>query len=409
MAFLYNPNKTSPLIIYGYSGGYGNYTGYMPETNSPYVFTVFGDANFKGRIFLDGVPFLTQNDTNLLNPMFGSGTMGLADSGHLEISGSNLQNQIFSIYNETGTFYKKSNPENYIKSGDVNTKLVGLISTGSADLRYVTGISITGGLGIKGPLNINAGANIVLTQQGTNTVSIASTAAGGGVLGGVTGLSITGGLAISGAIGYFGGGDIRIIQSGNSIVVSGSSSAPGAGEANTATNIGIGSGIFSGKVGVDLKFKTILAGDGIALNGDAEEFVISSRPLWFQYTVGSVTYTNMATGQTFFANSSAYIIPVNLSSFTGVNLVINKVGTAGQPLSFLFLGYNNTFSTTATVYRPLVTSHPKSRIDVTNTIINSGWFPIEAAARTNTFLALLASGSNGVLDPVFGAIIAYFK
>jgi hypothetical protein len=334
----------------------------------------------------------------------------------------------------SGEFYKASNPAAYITSTNLN----GLGTTGSFDLRYlqtgvsgeflklnnlnglistgshslinsVTGISISGGLGLTGAININAGSNITITQAGLNTFSIASTAVGGGALGGVTGMSITGGVAISGAINYFGGGDIKVIQSGNSIVVSGSSSAPGAGEANTASNLGNGSGLYSTKSSVDLQFKSLVPGDGVYLSGDNNEIKIVAPRQWFQFTIGSVTLTNMATGQTFLAGSSAYVQLVDLSPFTGVSLSVNKVGTAGQPLSFLFLGYRSAFSATATAYAPLVNSHPKTYIDFTNNIVNSGWFPITQAARSQTYLALLSSGGNGTLDPVVGSIVAYFK
>lgn len=47
------------------------------------------------------------------------------------------------------------------------------------------------------------------------------------------------------------------------------------GEANTSSNVGIGEGnVFKAKVGVDLQFKTLLAGDDIDIQDDTDEVVI---------------------------------------------------------------------------------------------------------------------------------------
>lgn len=50
----------------------------------------------------------------------------------------------------------------------------------------------------------------------------------------------------------------------------------GAGEANTASNIGAGTGVFASKSGVDLRFKTIIGQGGITVTSDADEIFISS-------------------------------------------------------------------------------------------------------------------------------------
>ena len=49
--------------------------------------------------------------------------------------------------------------------------------------------------------------------------------------------------------------------------------APGSGEANTASNLG-GVGLFAGKVGVDLRFKGLAAGQGVTLYSDANTVTI---------------------------------------------------------------------------------------------------------------------------------------
>lgn len=52
--------------------------------------------------------------------------------------------------------------------------------------------------------------------------------------------------------------------------------APGTGEANTASNLGAGTAIFASKVGVDLQFKTLVAGSGVTISNTGTTVTISS-------------------------------------------------------------------------------------------------------------------------------------
>lgn len=49
------------------------------------------------------------------------------------------------------------------------------------------------------------------------------------------------------------------------------------GEANTASNIGLGEGVFSSKVGVDLRFRSLLSGSGISIAGSGDTIRADSR------------------------------------------------------------------------------------------------------------------------------------
>jgi hypothetical protein len=48
------------------------------------------------------------------------------------------------------------------------------------------------------------------------------------------------------------------------------------GETNTASNLGSGNGVFASKVGVDLRFKSLLAGSGVSISNTANDITIAS-------------------------------------------------------------------------------------------------------------------------------------
>ena len=67
------------------------------------------------------------------------------------------------------------------------------------------------------------------------------------------------------------GGETVLIRSIKSVIT-----APQAGEANTATNLGTGQGVFSTKSGVDLRFKTLLEGGNITITDLGNELAITA-------------------------------------------------------------------------------------------------------------------------------------
>ena len=102
---------------------------------------------------------------------------------------------------------------------------------------------------------IKVGNNLSVTQDGTlsaddqsYTLPIASASTLGGVK--PDGSTIT-------------------INSGNGIISS-------TGEANTASNLGSGEGIFSSKSGANLQFKSLKAGSNVTISSDSSEITISS-------------------------------------------------------------------------------------------------------------------------------------
>jgi hypothetical protein len=114
---------------------------------------------------------------------------------------------------------------------------------------------------------------------------------------------------LSGSSGYGvrdNSGTIEIKNSG------GAWAAPSAGgEANTASNLGTGEGIFGTKVGVDLRFKSLIAGTGVTFSTTTNDITINSSA-----TGGGATTTiNNATGPAFtFATSSDTNLGLNITS-----------------------------------------------------------------------------------------------
>lgn len=102
------------------------------------------------------------------------------------------------------------------------------------------------------------------------------------------------------------------------------------GEVNTASNLGLGEPIFDSKLGVDLKFKSLVAGNNIELTSNLTNIVIDNiAPL------GEInTASNIGTGQALFKQKDLLNLEFKtLTQGTGINLInntndINIVNTA---------------------------------------------------------------------------------
>lgn len=102
------------------------------------------------------------------------------------------------------------------------------------------------------------------------------------------------------------------------------------GQNNTASNVGVGSGIFKEKIGVDLKFKSISAGNGVALSITSNEIVVTN-------VQSSISEVNADVG-TINASSPGESITIaggtNISTeVSGTTLTINSLTDLSTDLS----------------------------------------------------------------------------
>ncbi len=67
---------------------------------------------------------------------------------------------------------------------------------------------------------------------------------------------------------------IQLLSNGFFVITTGGGG--GGGEVNTASNVGTGEGVFKQKLGVDLQFKTLIAGTGVNITSAADELTIDA-------------------------------------------------------------------------------------------------------------------------------------
>jgi hypothetical protein len=134
--------------------------------------------------------------------------------------------------------------------------------------------------------------------------------------------------------GLTGAGNVSIYLSGQSIVVSGSA-AEGAGEINTASNIGTGIGLVSGKVGVDIKVKTLVSAS------PALEIVNSgNNSVAINYNLGDIS-------------SGAFLVPTGLSSSATIWKPIANT-PALEEGTWLVIGQVLLYTATTNLARPSI-------------------------------------------------------
>lgn len=184
-----------------------------------------------------------------------------------------------------------------IPSGSGETNTASNAGSGAGVFKSKTGVD----LAFK---SLIAGTNVTITP-GTNDITIAATGGSGEVntasnAGSGTGIfkSKTGvDLAFKSLIA---GSGVTLTPGTNDITIT---ATGGSGEANTASNVGGGNGIFKQKTGVDLELKTLVAGSNVTITPGASTITIAAtgggsslETQWLSFDSGNVKI--LATGTT---------------------------------------------------------------------------------------------------------------
>lgn len=177
----------------------------------------------------------------------------------------------------------------------------------------------------------------------------------------------------------------------------------GGGAANVASlNGGTGAILLTGAGATTVS----VVGQTITVSSSAGAGSVS--PLCVPFNPATSTIATNAPAAAGFFNANAGVVTfVNLAPYTGYQLVCNKLGVAGAVASAVYMGTLGHFSTTPAQYRDVETVPTRLRTNRQNEVICSGWKPLLASARSGVYLALLSSGGDGALDPVFGRIDCY--
>ena len=121
------------------------------------------------------------------------------------------------------------------------------------------------------------------------------------------------------------------------------------------------------------------------------------------------TWGSMPSALSFFDGSTAFITAAELTNFTQVRFMVNKLGTAGNSGSILVLRYSTTYTQNVNLWSTIGTSSVQVSINVTNSFLETAWIDLVAGAKGDVFLSVLGSGGNGSISPVFGMITAEFR
>jgi len=112
---------------------------------------------------------------------------------------------------------------------------------------------------------------------------------------------------------------------------------PSSGEANTASNVGTGTGLFKQKTSVDLEFKSLLAGFGLSVSGGTNEVTIAEDIAVTTLTDAGTVAVDADLGPHFMltvAGNRTLGNPTNSAVGKYLVLVVSQDGTGNRTLAF---------------------------------------------------------------------------
>jgi hypothetical protein len=177
------------------------------------------------------------------------------------------------------------------------------------------------------------------------------------------------------------GANITVTQQADTITIA---TGGAVGEANTASNVGAGEGVFAQKNVLDLEFKSLIARKGITVSSTADEITFDGVPFTGAGAIGMVPDPLTSTGNNYLADDGAFkAVPV--SPVGGAALSFNfdsDTNTAVDPGTG-DMRVNNADQTLATIVSASITSALSNNIG-----------PILLAAQPGDYMGIWDTNSS---------------
>lgn len=122
------------------------------------------------------------------------------------------------------------------------------------------------------PLSVDASGRLLVNVSGLNVGEVnvgENLGSGSGIYAGKSGVNLQFKTFVA-------GDNVTITGSGNTLIVASSGGGGGGGETNTASNVGTGASGFKQKTGVDLEFRSFVAGSGIEITENTNDLTFKS-------------------------------------------------------------------------------------------------------------------------------------
>lgn len=208
---------------------------------------------------------------------------------------------------------------------------------------------------------------------------------------------------------------IQIVEDDDEIAIYGAAVPPGSGEANTASNLGTaGEGVFFQKTGVDLEFKKLLEGSGIDITSDDEAITIARSS--FRGARARATATKNTT-------NAAPVISWDVEDYD-----TDAIWSAGQPTRLIVpagvtvvrLSFNVTTAGETHNWRAIVQKNAAGTSNIQNALFGSSDYTSIALAKIlsayslqqvsagDYFELFVYSSANSNLQPLTGAEGCWF-